>query len=78
VRNEDFPFVPAQAGTQGHIQFLDLSHWVPAFAGTNGQTKRPQPPARSGGATVASVWLLRLSASATKPDAFTSSTNVRT
>src|SRR4051794_5651715 len=37
-----------------------------------------QPPARSGGATEASVWLLRLSASATKPDAFTSSTNVRT
>jgi hypothetical protein len=31
------PFVPAKAGTQGHLlEFLDLSHWVPAFAGTNG------------------------------------------
>jgi hypothetical protein len=31
------PFVPAQAGTQGRLrQPLDMSLWVPAFAGTNG------------------------------------------
>jgi hypothetical protein len=31
------PFVPAQATTQGHrLRSFDLSHWVPAFAGTNG------------------------------------------
>jgi hypothetical protein len=32
-----WPFVRAKAGTQSHsLKFFDLSHWVPAFAGTNG------------------------------------------
>src|SRR5439155_18017760 len=50
----------------------------PAFAalsrGRTDRSVRTHPPARSGGATVASVWLLRFSPSATKPEAFTSST----
>ena len=37
------------------------------------QQKRAHPPV-AGGATAASGWLLRLSASATKPEAFISST----
>jgi hypothetical protein len=30
------PFVPAQAGIQSQNEELNISHWVPAFAGTNG------------------------------------------
>src|SRR5262249_3003974 len=48
------PFVPAKAGTQGSLhRGLSLSHWVPAFAGTNGLGKarmeilEPRPARRS-------------------------------
>ena len=35
------PLIPAQAGIQGHLaRVLNMWHWVPAFAGTNGKLRR--------------------------------------